>query len=60
MVTAAPKPKTIHDFGRMDDRLFEMQYPAPGSPELALEITKQVTNVPIHLDHDWGYDQVVY
>ncbi|MEZ4911583.1 MAG: 4,5-DOPA dioxygenase extradiol [Saprospiraceae bacterium] len=56
LVTAAPKPKTIHDFGRIDDRLFEMQYPALGDPELAKEISTQVTAVPIHLDHDWGYD----
>ncbi len=30
-----PHPKTIHDFGRFDDRLFAMRYPAPGDPALA-------------------------
>lgn len=56
LVTAAPKPKTIHDFGRMDDRLFEMRYPAPGSPELANEISQTISKAKVGLDHDWGYD----
>jgi 4,5-DOPA dioxygenase extradiol len=32
----AAHPETIHDFGRFDDRLFQMRYPAPGDPELAV------------------------
>ncbi len=56
LVTAAPQPKTIHDFGRMDDRLFDMQYPAPGSPQLASEIRENISKVQVGLDHDWGYD----
>ncbi len=56
LVTAMPKPKTIYDFGNFDDRLFELNYPASGAPQLAEEITKNVKYSPIHLDHDWGYD----
>lgn len=56
LVTAAPRPRTIHDFGRMDDRLFEMQYPAPGDPVLAEEIAQTVKTVPIATEHNWGYD----
>lgn len=56
MVTAMPKPKTIHDFGGFPQALFEVQYPAPGNPELATEIQKLITNPAVELDHDWGLD----
>ncbi len=38
MVTAVAKPETIHDFGGFPQALFDMQYPAPGAPELAQDI----------------------
>lgn len=56
MVTAMPNPKTIHDFGGFPQALFDVQYPAPGSPELATEIQKLITNPSVELDHDWGLD----
>lgn len=56
LITAAPKPPTLHDFGRIDNRLFEMQYPAPGDPNLAQEITQNISKVAVGLDHDWGFD----
>ena len=56
MVTAMPNPKTIHDFGGFPKALFDVQYPAPGSPELATEIQKLITNPAVELDHDWGLD----
>ncbi len=31
----AAHPATIHDFGRFDDALFQLRYPAPGDPALA-------------------------
>mgnify|MGYP000990140652 FL=1 len=56
MVTAMPNPKTIYDFGGFPQALFDVQYPAPGSPELATEIQKLITNPAVELDHDWGLD----
>lgn len=55
-VTAMPKPQTIHDFGGFPQALFDVQYPAPGSPELAKEIKNTITTAPIHLDEKWGLD----
>ena len=34
-VTAMKHPKTIHDFGGFPKALFDVQYTAPGHPELA-------------------------
>jgi 4,5-DOPA dioxygenase extradiol len=55
-VTAMEKPKTIHDFGGFPDELYEVQYPAPGSPELAIEIQSFVTKTRVGLDEKWGLD----
>lgn len=55
-VTAMEHPPTIHDFGGFPQQLFEVQYPAPGSPEVALETQKTVTKTTIGLDQKWGLD----
>jgi len=55
-VTAMEQPRTIHDFGGFPKELFEVQYPAPGSPELAQEIFKTITKIKIGLDEKWGLD----
>ncbi len=55
-VTAMPSPPTIHDFGGFPKALFDVQYPAPGSPELAEETKKLVSKTEIGLDHKWGLD----
>lgn len=55
-ITAMDFPRTIHDFGGFPQALFDVQYPAPGSPELASETAKLIASTPVHLDHDWGLD----
>nr|WP_297306274.1 4,5-DOPA dioxygenase extradiol [uncultured Flavobacterium sp.] len=55
-VTAMKEPKTIHDFGGFPQALFDVQYPAPGSPFLAEETAKLITSTNVGLDHDWGLD----
>lgn len=54
--TAMEKPKTIHDFYGFPKELFNVEYPAKGSPllaELAMETIKSRTVSP---DYEWGLD----
>ncbi len=55
-VTAMDKPRTIHDFGGFPKALYEVQYPAPGSPELAKEAQRVITKTHVGLDEAWGLD----
>ncbi len=55
-VTAMQKPSTIHDFGGFPKALFDVQYPALGSPELA-QLTKSIVKkTSVGLDEKWGLD----
>lgn len=55
-VTAMAKPQTIHDFGGFPCELYQVQYPAPGDPGLAKEVTKLITGTPVLPDEKWGLD----
>jgi 4,5-DOPA dioxygenase extradiol len=55
-VTAMSHPQTIHDFGGFPESLFRVQYPAPGSPELANETKSLIKKTTIGLDQTWGLD----
>ena len=52
-VTGQARPETIHDFGGFPQALFDMQYPAPGSPELAARI-QELTGAVV--TDQWGLD----
>lgn len=54
-VTRMPHPKTIHDFGGFPRELFEVQYPAPGSPEIADLIRTTLPSVGAD-EAEWGLD----
>ncbi|HRF39588.1 MAG: 4,5-DOPA dioxygenase extradiol [Saprospiraceae bacterium] len=55
-VTAMQQPRTIHDFGGFPQALYDVQYPAPGSPEMALETQKTITSTQVGMDQQWGLD----
>jgi 4,5-DOPA dioxygenase extradiol len=56
LVTAMEKPTTIHDFGGFPQALFNVQYPAPGDPQLARETKSMITKTTVGLDDKWGLD----
>ena len=55
-ITAMDFPETIHDFGGFPKELYDVQYPAPGSPALAKETASLIKSADVELAHDWGLD----
>ena len=55
-VTSMEKPRTIHDFGGFPQELFDVQYPAHGSPALAKQARSVIKKTEIGLDEKWGLD----
>lgn len=55
-VTAMDQPKTIHDFGGFPQALFDVQYSAPGSVDVAHWTQESIQSVNVQENHDWGLD----
>jgi 4,5-DOPA dioxygenase extradiol len=53
-VLTAESPRTIHDFGGFPHELYEIEYPAPGSPASAARVCELAPHVTA--DHSWGFD----
>ena len=56
LVTAMTAPRTIHDFGGLPRELFEVEYPAPGDPEMADRVQSLLEPIAVGLDNRWGLD----
>jgi 4,5-DOPA dioxygenase extradiol len=55
-VTGEPRPRTIHDFGGFPPALYQVEYPAPGSPELARRVQDLLAPSRVAIDTGWGLD----
>ena len=55
-VTVSTSPRTIHDFGGFPQELYQVQYPAPGDPDLAVRVQKLLAPLPVRLDERCGLD----
>jgi 4,5-DOPA dioxygenase extradiol len=55
-VTLSTAPRTIHDFGGFPAELYQVQYPAPGDPELARRVQQLLAPTDVRLDNAWGLD----
>jgi 4,5-DOPA dioxygenase extradiol len=55
-VTANERPDTIHDFYGFPQELYEIEYPAPGDPDLARRVVQLLGEERAALRSDWGLD----
>lgn len=55
-ITVMTAPRTIHDFGGFPRELYQVNYPAPGDPDLARRVQTLLAPVPVALDESWGLD----
>ena len=62
LVSGNPQPETWHDFGGFPKALFEVQYPAPGDPQLAAEVVEllKAAELPARIDAKRPFDHGVW
>ena len=57
-VATTPRPQTIHDFGGFPPALYQLEYPAPGAPDVAqraIEVLR-ASGYAAEADTQWGLD----
>jgi 4,5-DOPA dioxygenase extradiol len=62
LVSGNPQPETWHDFGGFPQALFDVQYPAPGNPQLATQVVEllKAADLPAHIDAKRPFDHGVW
>jgi 4,5-DOPA dioxygenase extradiol len=55
-LTEGDRPRTIHDFRGFPQALFDIRYPAPGSPELVERVAALIGYDRVVRDDSWGFD----
>ncbi len=55
-IFAGEKAPMIYDMYGFPEKLYKVQYPAPGSPEMATEISDTVRSGPVTPTLEWGLD----
>lgn len=55
-LTAGAAPRTIHDFRGFPQELFDLRYPAPGSPDLVERVAALLGHDRVIRDETWGFD----
>ena len=58
LINSSPKPALIYDYNGFPPHTYELEYPAPGSPQLAAQIQYLLSNANINslLDAEHGLD----
>jgi len=56
LVTAMEQPRMIYDMYGFPKELYEVKYPAPGSPDLAEQVRRIINKTTVQMDQEWGLD----
>jgi aromatic ring-opening dioxygenase catalytic subunit (LigB family) len=61
-VSSRPDFSMLYDYGGFPPHTYALQYPAPGSPEVAARVTDLLTSagIPVATEHRRGYDHGVF
>jgi len=61
-IAATPQPHTVHDFYGFPEALYQIRYPAPGDPVLAVHIRELLAHsgIEARLDPTRGFDHGVW
>jgi 4,5-DOPA dioxygenase extradiol len=55
-VATSPNPETIYDFYGFPPEMYQVKYPAPGSPATARQLVQNVQSIQVHEHHEMGLD----